>query len=325
MKQIKTFSKVGILVLFACLTISLIFPMFAFSDEFPSRPIKLIIPMSPGGSHDAHARAFASVAHQYFGVPVLAVIKSGGGGAIGANYVAKSKPDGYTLLFGANQGLLQKPLIESLPYSYKSFVAIGRINYSPTLIFVQPDAPYKTLKEFLAYAKEHPKKLNFGAIPGGSAQFTIEPLLLQAGAKVNLIPMRGGAPTVKAFLSRDIDFSGLFMTNIGEYIKSGRVRVLAVSSPERLPALPDVPTLIEEGFNHQYAMFRAIFAPKGIPESRLRILREGFEKTVKDKSFASIVKRMGERVIFMNGEDMEKFMDEENERTKATARLIFPK
>lgn len=317
---------IGSVLLSVCLVLGFMYTSLALAKEFPSKPIKLIIPYPPGGSHDAHGRAFAGVAHQYFGVPVLAVIKGGGGGSIGANYVAQSKADGYTLLLGDQQSVIAKPLIEKLPYAFDSFVAVGRINYSPMLISVHADAPWKSLKELVAYARKHPNEVSYGGVPGlGVEQLTMDPFLIKAEIELKFIPFSGGGPAFKAFLSKDIDILVAFASTVADYIKEGKVRALAVSSPERLPQFPNVSTIMEQGYDHQFAMFRTVFAPKNISDSRLKKLRESFAQTAKDKSFQSIVRRMGERVLYMSGEDFEKFKQEEAARIKVVVEKLFGK
>ena len=317
-------SKIGAMTLLFCFIWALPFFSIAVAEDYPSKPVKLIIPYPPGGSHDAHARAFAGVADESFGVPVMAVIKSGGGGSIGANFVAQSKPDGYTILLGDQQSIIAKPLLEDLPYTWDSFVPVGRINYSPMLICVHADSEWQTLKDLVAYAKKNPNKLSYGGVAGlGVEQLTMEPFLINAGIDLKFIPFSGGGPSFKAFLSRDVDVSPQFVSTVFDYIKEGKIRALAVSSPARLPQLKDVPTIMEQGYDHQFAMFRTVFAPKGIDGTTLQTLRELFKKTTDDKSFQSIVRRMGERVIYMSGEDFEKFQIEEVERIKLTVKKLY--
>jgi len=323
----KIFGRTGILILCVGFAFNLMLSFSVFADEFPSKPIQLIIPFAPGGSHDAHARAFSGVAPQYFGVPVLSVIKSGGGSVIAARYVAESKPDGYTLLLGDQKTIITRALLKpDLPYSHESFVAIGRINYSPMMIVVHADDPrnFNNLKDLIEYARKHPNKIVAPTGVGGAVdQLTIYPVFEKAGVKIKYIPISGGGPQFKAFLSKDVDICVMFPSTLGDYLKQGKVKVLAVASPERMPQYPDIPTMIEQGYDHQFAMFRAIYGPKDIPAPRLKKLREYFEQTVKDKSFQSIVKRMGERVIYMSGEDFQnKFMPAEVENMKAAIKIF---
>mgnify|MGYP002882294292 CR=1 FL=1 len=280
-----------------------------YSGEFPTKPVRLVIPYSPGGSHDAHARAFASVMEPYLGKPMLAVIRAGGGGSIGASFVASAKPDGHTLILGDQQSIFVKPLLEKLPYSSKSFVPVGRINYSPLLITVHANSPWKNLGDLLADAKKRPGKISYGAVAGlGVDQIPMELLASKANVKFKFVPFAGGGPTWQAFLSKNIDIAPAFASTVSSHLQKGKVRVLAVTAPKRLPQLPNIPTMKEQGVDVSFAMFRTIFASSKTPKDILSKLRSAFDKGVKDKSFQSMVKRMGERVIYMSGNDFESFM-----------------
>jgi len=318
-------ASIGLIIIMICLTIDFHYLPCAVADDYPNKPIKLICPMAAGGSHDATARAFSSVAHQYFGQPVVTVIMSKGGGAVAGQYVAKSKPDGYTLLFTAQKVLIARPMIDkSLEYDWNSFVSIGRINYSPMILVAHGDSKWKNLKELIAYAKEHPNEITCPSSTGGAIdQFTLYPLFLNAGVQIKYIPIQGAAAQFKAFLSKEVDIGVFFPNLLKEFIIEGKIRPLAVASPERDPAWPDIPTMKEQGFDHEYAMFRAIVAPKGIPPERLKKIRNYFTQTVNDKSFQQLIKRMGMNVIYMSGEDFDEWLVGEVERTRAAVKEIF--
>ena len=199
-------------------------PTHAEAAKFPNKPVRLVIPYSPGGSHDAHARAFASVMEPYLGQPMLAVIRAGGGGSIGASFVARARADGHTLILGDQQSILVKPLIESLPYSSGSFVPVGRINYSPLLITVKKDAPWKNLRDLVEDAKRRPGKISFGGVPGlGVDQIPMELLSLKAGIKLKFVPFQGGGPTWKAFLGGHIDIAPAFASTVTPQLSKGAV------------------------------------------------------------------------------------------------------
>ena len=301
-----------ILTVSICAIVALLAHSPSYSAEFPTKPVRLVIPYSPGGSHDAHARAFASVMEPYLGKPMLAVIRSGGGGSIGASFVANAKPDGHTLILGDQQSIFVKPLLEKLPYSPNSFVPVGRINYSPLLITVHANSPWKNLGDLIADAKKRPGKISYGAVAGlGVDQIPMELLSSKAGVQFKFVPFEGGGPTWQAFLSKNIDIAPAFASTVSSHLQKGKVRVLAVTAPNRLPQLPDIPTMKEQGFDVSFAMFRTIFASSKTPGGILAKLRSAFDKGVNDKSFKSMVKRMGERVIYMSGKDFEGFMKTE--------------
>jgi tripartite-type tricarboxylate transporter receptor subunit TctC len=294
--------------------------------SFPTKPVRLVIPYPPGGSHDAHARAFASVMEPYLGQPMVAVIRAGGGGSVGASFVAGSAPDGYTLILGDQQSILVKPMLENLPYSPDSFIPLCRMNYSPLLIAVKADKPWQSLKDLVAAAKKDPGKVSYGAVPGlGVDQIPMELLSLESGAEFKFVPFQGGGPVWQAFLGGDIDVAPAFPSTVSPYVDNKSVRVLAVTAPERLEQFKDIPTVKEQGFDVQFAMFRTIFAPKGTPAAVVTKLRESCKKGVEDQSFSSMVGRMGERVIYMSGEDFEKFMDKEASSLKTLVEKVKKK
>ena len=286
----------------------------AYAQDFPDKPVRLVIPYPPGGSHDAHARAFASVMEPHLGQPMLPVIHAGGGGSVGASFVAGSNPDGYTVILGDQQSILVKPMLEELPYSADSFVPIGRINYSPLIIAVKADKPWQSLGDLVEAAKAEPGTISYGAVAGlGVDQIPMELLSLESGAQFKFVPFSGGGPVWQAFLGDDIDVAPAFASTVSPYLADGSVRALAVTAPDRLEQFPDIPTMKEQGFDVSFAMFRTIFAPAGTPPDVVSKLREAFDKGVEDPSLQSMVKRMGEQVIYMSGSDFEAFMEDESE------------
>jgi tripartite-type tricarboxylate transporter receptor subunit TctC len=294
--------------------------------DFPTKPVRLVIPYPPGGSHDAHARAFASVMEPYLGQPMLPVIRSGGGGSVGASFVARSPADGYTLILGDQQSILVKPMLESLPYSPDSFIPVCRMNYSPLFIAIKADKPWQSLKDLVAAAKKDPGKVSYGAVPGlGVDQIPMELLSLESGAEFKFVPFQGGGPVWQAFLGGDIDVAPAFPSTVSPHIDNKSVRVLAVTAPERLEQFKNIPTVKEQGFDVQFAMFRTIFAPKGTPPAVVTKLRESCKQGVEDQSFSSMVQRMGERVIYMSGADFEKFMVKEGASLKTLVEKVKKK
>lgn len=316
MRNLLSIAMVGLLTAFGA-------NQLAQAQDFPNKPVRLVIPYSPGGSHDAHARAFASVMEPHLGVPMLPVIRSGGGGSVGASFVATSSADGYTLILGDQQSILVKPMLEELPYSPESFVPIGRINFSPLLIVVKADQPWQSLGDLVDAAKAAPGEISYGAVPGlGVDQIPMELLSLESGAEFKFVPFPGGGPAWQAFLGDDIDVSPAFASTVTPYLADGSVRALAVTAPQRLEKFPDVPTMEEQGFDVSFAMFRTIFAAKDTPPEIVAKLREAFDKGVEDKSFQSMVRRMGERIIYMSGADFEDFMVDESEAIGALVKKL---
>jgi tripartite-type tricarboxylate transporter receptor subunit TctC len=188
---------------------------------------------------------------------------------------------------------------------------------------VKADKPWKSLKDLVEAAKKDPGKISFGAVPGlGVDQIPMELLSLESKAEFKFVPFQGGGPVWQAFLGGDIDIGPAFASTVSPYLANGQARALAVTAPERLPEFPDVPTVKEQGYDVQFAMFRTVFAPKGTPPEVVAKLREAFDKGVKDPSFDSMVKRMGERVIYMSGKDFESFITGEQKSLKSLVEKV---
>lgn len=277
----------------------------AAAAEFPSRPIKLIIPFSAGGSHDAHARAIVSVAPNYIDRPMVVVLKPGGTGAIAAQFVLNSKPDGHTLLFGAPDTNSLVNQAQNLPYGRDSFIPIAMINYSATPIIARADAPFKTFKEFVAYAKANPGKVRYASAGvWGIPHVPFEYLQKQLGIRLTHVPYKGGGPALQAILQGEVMISGSQVTQSLPHIRSGKLRALAVMAETRRPALPDTPTMGELGYpDVVFYLWRGVLAPKGTPPAIVKQLEDLFAKIAEDKSFVRMVGRFGERVIFMRGKE----------------------
>jgi tripartite-type tricarboxylate transporter receptor subunit TctC len=291
------------------------------AQEFPAKPIELIIPYGPGGSHDLTARAVASVAQQYLGQPLLVVLKPGGGGAVGSQHVIRARPDGYTLLFGGSGPNTTFALVQKAPIGPDHFAPVARINYSAPMIGVKADAPWKSLREMMDYARKNPGKLNFAnSGPWGAADLPMRLLARAAGAEYNNIPHDGGGPAMLAVLGGHADATFGFTAQFTPQIMARKLRALAITDVKRHRDLPDVPTAKEEGFDVVFTMWRAVLAPKGTPPAILDKLEAAFKKMSEDKSFKALIKGLGDDVHFQGGKDFAKtWRDEWEQHAKIVA------
>ncbi len=278
----------------------------AVAQDFPTKPIELVIPYGPGGSHDLTARALASVAHQYLGQPLLVVLKPGGGGAVGSQAVARAKPDGYTIMLGGSGPNTIFALVQKAPTGPDQFAPVARINYSPALFSVRAEAPWKSVREVVDYMKKNPGKFNFANTgTWGAGDLPMRLLAKAAGVEYNNIPHDGGGPALLAVLGGHADGSFLFTAQSLPQIGAGKMRALAVTDTKRLRDLPNVPTLREEGIDVVFNMWRSVLAPKGTPPPVLDKLEGAFRKISEDKSFQALIKQLGDEIQFQGGKEFE--------------------
>ncbi|MDA7415980.1 tripartite tricarboxylate transporter substrate binding protein [Xenophilus arseniciresistens] len=221
----------------------------AAAHTWPARPIRLVSPYGAGGSNDILTRVLGDVLSRRLGQSVVVENKAGAGTRIANDHVAKSAPDGYTLLHAAAPIAIGEALYKDLPYDvHKSFAAIGSTAIAPLFLVVNAQAPYKTLAEFIQHAKASPKGATFGSPGAGSApHLTAELLLRAAGAKGIVVQYRGDAPAYTELLAGRIDATLTAISTAVPHIQAGKLRVLGVANEERTPLYPDAPTLREQG------------------------------------------------------------------------------
>jgi tripartite-type tricarboxylate transporter receptor subunit TctC len=278
----------------------------ASAQDYPSKPIELIIPYGPGGSHDLTARAVASVAHQYLGQPLLVVLKPGGGGAVGSQYVIRAKPDGYTLLFGGTGPNTVFALVQKAPIGPDNFTPVAKINHSGAVFAVRAEAEWKTLRDAVEWMKKNPGKFNFANTgPWGAADFPMRQIAHAAGVEYNNIPYDGGGPATLAVLGGHADATFSFAPQLLPQVSAGKMRALAVTDSKRIATLPNVPTVKEEGYDVAFTMWRAVLAPKGTPPAIVDKLEGAFRKLSEDKSFKALIKQLGDEVSFEGSKQFE--------------------
>lgn len=276
----------------------------AQAQEFPSKPIELVIPFGAGGSHDLTARALSSVAQQYLGQPLLVVLKPGGGGAVASQFVSRARPDGYTLLFGGSGPNTIYPIVQKAPTGPEQLAPVARINYSPAVFAVRADAPWRTFREALDHMKKNPGALRFANTgTWGAADLPMRILARAAGIEYSNIPYDGGGPALLAVLGGHADASFLFTAQLLPQIGAGKIRALAVTDTARHQDLPDVPTLREDGIDVVFTQWRAVLAPRGTPQPILEKLEAAFKRMSEDKSFQALVRQLGDGVYFQTARE----------------------
>jgi tripartite-type tricarboxylate transporter receptor subunit TctC len=254
-----------------CATLAglLSFPLLAAEQAYPSRPIRLVVPFPPGGSLDVVARAIGQKLTDAWGQPVIVDNRPGAGGNIGADLVAKSPPDGYTILEGAlSTHAVNVSLYAKMPYDpIKDFVPITLVAVTPNVLVVHPSVPVNSVPELVAYAKAHPGKLSFGSGSNGSAGHLAGELFkTEAGVDMVHIPYKGGAPAMQDLLGGQIQLMFDNLANSMQQVRAGKLKALAVTTARRSTLVPELPTLAETGLpGFDIYTWWGFMAPAGTP------------------------------------------------------------
>jgi tripartite-type tricarboxylate transporter receptor subunit TctC len=241
---------------------------FARADDYPSRPIRVIVPFSPGGAVDGPMRLIAQELGKRLGQPVVVENKPGAGATIGSDVVAKSPPDGYTLLLASQTNAISATLYSKLPFDpVADFTPITLIGREPGVVVVNPSVPAKTLQAFIAYVKANPGKVDYASSGNGSGQHLFAALLAsKTGMKMNHVPYRGSGQATTDLLSGVVAMAIPGTAGMVGHIRDGKLRALAVTGAHRSPKLPDVPTVIESGVpGYEAYVWMGLLAPKGTP------------------------------------------------------------
>ncbi len=252
----------------------------AHANGFPDKPITLVVPFPPGGPTDAMARTLAAEMKDRLGQPMIVENRAGAGGNIGAEYVARAAADGQTLLFGTSGPLaINASLYRKVHYDpVKSFAPVIQVGHLPNILVVNPAVPAKNVKELIALAKATPGKLSY-ASSGNGASSHLAGVLFNASAGVDLqhIPYKGTGPALTDLLGGQVSMSFTDVLTALPYVKSGKLRALGITTAERSQALPDVPTVAEQGVpGYDVSVFFGIVAPAGTPADRVAKLNQAF-------------------------------------------------
>ncbi len=292
----------------------------AAAEKYPSKPIKIIVPLGAGGSHDLHSRAVASVLHQYIGQPAYVQLMPGGGGKIGMGALKRAKPDGYTLAMGANSHLYMSPHVKDMGFDpFKDFIPVFQINELPYMLATLGNQPWKNFKEYIAAAKKSKGKIKHGSTGTyGLSHTMMLKIAYDTKAPLPHVPFRGGGPAMKAMLGGHVQTAGANPATGGvlSNYKSGKIRILGVAAAKRFPLFPDVPTFREQGVDLLLSSKRIVMAPAGTPKDRIDILEKALLKVAKDKTFKRLLRKMGVKAEPVVGEKLLKEVRAEYESNK---------
>ena len=288
------------------------------SAAYPDKPIRVVIGFPAGGPLDQHARLLTDKLQAVLGQPIVIDYKSGAGGTVGAQDVMKAPADGYTLML-ANTGVMviNPALYTKLPYStLKDFTPIARTAMQPLALLVNPKVPASTLKEFIAYAKSKPGQINYGSAGNGGISHLVPEMFKNAtGLFMVHIPYRGSAPAFTDLMGGQVQFMGESIPQAANYHKQGKVRALAVTSKERNPALPDVPTVSEAGIKgFEVVGFYGFLAPAGLPKEITAKLSDAFKQVMTSADVKSRMVAQGADPAFLGSDEFAQFLVAETPR-----------
>ncbi|WP_145914889.1 tripartite tricarboxylate transporter substrate binding protein [Comamonas thiooxydans] len=293
-------------------------------DAFPIKPIRIVLGFPAGGPLDQHARLLTDKLQGVLGQPLVVDYKPGAGGSVGAQDVMRSPADGYTLML-ANTGVMviNPALYSKLPYNtLKDFTPIARTAMQPLALLVNNKVPAKTLTEFTSYAKANPGKINFGSAGNGGISHLV-PEMFKSAAGVDLvhIPYKGSAPAFTDLIGGQVQFMAESIPQAAAYHKQGKVRALAVTSKERNPALPEVPTAIESGLKgFEVVGFYGFLAPAGLPKEVTAKLSNAFQQVMNMPDVKSRMVEQGADPAFLGSEAFGKFLAGETPRWAAAVK-----
>lgn len=275
----------------------------ALAESFPDQPVRLVIPYPPGGALSITGAIITASAEQHLGQPMISLIRAGGGGAVGATFVANSKPDGYTLLLGDPSINVIRPVLEKLPYKASDFVPIARITHSPFIFVAAKDAPFSTIKEMVDYAKKNPGKLAYSSDNVNGWTYTaFELLKKEAGITMRGVEFGGGGPAVTNVLGGNTMAYAGVPSVVKDHLSSGALKAICVSDKERYKPLPDVPTCMEGGVNLLWGAWIGILAPKATPPDRLAKLSKSFADLSKDEGFRTLLGRINADLAYQDAD-----------------------
>ncbi len=282
---------------------------------FPDKPVRIVIGFPAGGPLDQHARLLADRLQQVLGQPVLIDYKAGAGGTVGAQEVMRAPSDGHTLML-ANTGVMviNPALYAKLPYgTLKDFVPVARTAMQPLALLVNPQLPVHSLKEWVEHVRARPGQINYGSAGNGGISHLVPEMFKTAtGLYMVHIPYRGSAPAFTDLMAGQVQFMAESVPQAANYHRQGKVRVLAVTSRERSPALPDIPTVAESGWKDFVVVgFYGFLAPAGTPKAALDVWGQAFKTVLSQPDIRRRMMEQGADPAYLGPEDFRQFLTQE--------------
>jgi tripartite-type tricarboxylate transporter receptor subunit TctC len=299
----------------------------AFAQDYPNRPVTMIVPFPPGGVADITARPVAEAMGRFLKQPVVVENKAGAGGGVGMQYVSRAKPDGYTVLLALSSISIipeaDKVLGRDPMFQLNQLVPIARFTADPTVLAVRADSPYKSVADLVEAAKKAPGTIPYGSSGNyGTMHVPMEMLSGVANVKMLHVPFTGAGPAVVALLGGQVQALSTGPSSVMGHIRAGKVRVLATWGESRHPALPDVPTLKELGYDAQFSQWTGLFVPAGTPEPVVAKLREAAKYAVDDATFKAALAKVETPVQYLDQPQFRTFWDNDAQKLSGVVKRI---
>jgi tripartite-type tricarboxylate transporter receptor subunit TctC len=290
----------------------------ALAQQFPSKPVTMIVPYAPGGNVDISTRILQAGIGDALGQPIVIENRAGAGGTSAGAYVARSAPDGHTLFVGSNGPIMLGPMtMPKAPYQWdQAFAPVSSLAFATNMLLVRSSLPVTSVAELVAYAKKNPGKLTLATSSAASINhFLGELLKLKSGATWTEVHYRGNAPAINALIGNHVDVGFQQLTDSLQQIQSGQLRALAVLGPKRVAALPNVPSIVEAGFpDVQGVTFNGVFAPKATPPAIVERLNVVIQAALKKQSVVEKLAALGSEARGSTPQEFTKFLQDESRK-----------
>lgn len=300
-------------VIFSAVVLGLLFvlvPVFSFAQDFPTKPVNVIVTFAPGGTLDTATRILATKAEKFLGQAVLVSNVGGGGGSVALAQVATKKPDGYEITSCTSTGLIRIPQLRAVPYGPDDFIPVMHYAAVESGVVVKSDSAYKTFKDLVDFAKQNPGKVTYATSGAGSPMhMAMEFVAMKEGLKWTHVPQTGGAPGLAAVLGGHVTAMS-DSTEWLPHVKEGSLRLLATHGEKKMKSFPNVPTFRDLGYDFINETVFMIAAPKGTPAPVIKKLDESFRKAMDDPQFVQTIANIEFAVSYRNSADTKKYLDD---------------
>jgi len=315
-------------VIAAVLLVAVLFAVPAAAQEpYPQRPVTIVVAFPPGGLADLTARPVAAALERILKQPVVVVNKPGAAGAVGNQYAATAKPDGYTLLM-ALVSVSVLPEVDRLfgrpaTYTREQFTGIARVNAEPSIITVRADSPWKTLKDLVEDARRRPGEILFTSSGlYGASHVPFEMFLRAANIRMRHLPTTGGGPMMNALLGKHAETVASTTVLVSPHVKAGTLRLLAHTGTEPIKAFPDVPSLKSLGYDVEYAAWAGLVAPRGTPPHVIKILRDAMRQAVKEPEVVNAHAKLDSPIAYLDADEFNAYWEKDARRLAEVVKAI---